>query len=152
MARRRDARERWSGSCPSPVSNRSVRRFRDTPWRDEEWLATERSDVPTCGLPARSALRSGSRGDDRQALRAWGRDGATFDAGKTKATPIGAAHDPQWRRCARVAGRLEKLKPDQNQRQRPGDYHYTLCTWRCTALCYVLRSGSLASWRFALPS
>lgn len=63
-----------------------------------------------------------------------------------------AAHGPQWQRGARAAGRLKKLKPDQIQRQRPGEYDYTLCTWRCTALCYVLRSGSLAPWRCALPS
>lgn len=89
-----------------------------------------------------------------------GKGGATFVAGKSGTTPLSAACDPQWQRCARAAGRQKKLKPGQNQRQRLGIYtiyplhlavHCALLRFAIGRSCPVALSAAFALTSF-LPS
>lgn len=69
--------------------------------------------------------------------KSMGKGGATFVDGKSRTTPLSTAHEPQWQRSTRAAGRQKKLKPGQNQRQRPGIY--TIYPLHLAVHCALLR-------------
>ena len=85
--------------------------------------------------------------------KSMGKGGATFVDAKSRTTPLSTAHEPQWQRCTRAAGRQKKLKPGQNQRQRPGIYTIYLLhlAVHCALLRFAIGKSCPVALRVAFP-
>ena len=82
-----------------------------------------------------------------------GKGGATFDAAETGTAPLGATHDPQWRRCERAIGRAEKTetrsKPTSKTRGLP--LYLLHLAVHCALLRFAIGKSCSVALRAAFP-